>query len=63
MNNNSLICKYISEHPNTWEQDFADLNIKVKQEGSLAIFNYGIDCDFTNPIVHKPEVLLLIPMS
>lgn len=59
MNNNSVICKYISEHPNTWKQDFADLNIKVKQEGSLAIFNYGIDCDFTNPIVQEARGVII----
>lgn len=59
MTNNSLICKYISEHPNTWEQDFADLNIKVKQENNLAIFNYGIDCDFTNPIVQEARGIII----
>ena len=59
MNNNSVICKYISEHPNTWEQDFADLNIKVKQENNLAIFNYGIDCDFSNPIVQEARGIII----
>lgn len=54
----SLILNYIKEHEN-WEQDFEDLNIKVKRDGDLAIFKYSVTADFSNPIVREARGLIL----
>ena len=59
MNNNSVICKFINEHPQDWEQLLDELGIKVKKEGDYAIFNYGITCDFYNPVVQESRGIII----
>ena len=60
MNENSLIATYISNHPANWRQDFEDLGIGVKESADgRAIFNYGIGCDFANPIVQEARGIIL----
>jgi hypothetical protein len=59
MNKNSHICRFISEHPN-WERLLKeDYFIKVRREGALAIFVYGYDCDFSNPIVQEARGIII----
>lgn len=50
MSNWNIICQYINSHKNTWQEDFANIGIKVKNSGDLYIFNYDITCDFNNPL-------------
>ena len=52
MNKYSYICKFISEH-NNWHELMADKYITVKESGNLAILNYAIVADFTDPVVQE----------
>ena len=56
---NSLIVNYIKSHPKTWIEDFDNIDIKVHYDGSLAIFNYGIGCDFSNSIVQEARGIII----
>lgn len=65
---NSIICDYIKDHPRTWFDDFDKLNIRVKthfytgikdRNGTLAIFNYGVGADFSNPIVQEARGIII----
>lgn len=60
MNQVSVICNYIANHPSCWEADLEALGIKVKAEkDGRAIFNYGIGCDFANPIVQEARGIII----
>jgi hypothetical protein len=59
MTKNSVICNFINENPTTWEQQMDALEIKVRREGCYAIFNYGIMCDFKNPIVQEARGIII----
>lgn len=59
MNMNSVLCRYIVEHPG-WEQELAEqYALKIKREGPYAIFNYGNGCDFSDPIVQEARGIIL----
>lgn len=58
MNEHSVICKFISEHSN-WEELLDGLGIRIRREGDLAIFNYGITCDFYNPVVQEARGIII----
>lgn len=59
MNRNSRLCCFISEHED-WRDILKDeYKIKVKEEYPFAIFNYGIDCDFSNPIVQESRGIII----
>ena len=46
----SLIVDFIRSHPDDWMDKFEEMNIRVKTDGNLAIFNYGVGVDFSNPL-------------
>jgi len=54
----SQIVKLINSTP-FWREEIERLNIKVKEDHNLAIFNYGIDADFTNPIVREARGIII----
>lgn len=59
MNKNSKLCCFILEHEN-WRDILKDkYKITVKEEYPFAIFNYGIDCDFSNPIVQESRGIII----
>lgn len=59
MNKNSKLCCFILEHEN-WRDILKDkYKITVKEEYPFAIFNYGIDCDFQNPIVQESRGIII----
>lgn len=59
MNRNSRLCCFISEHED-WRDILKDeYKITVKEEYPFAIFNYGIDCDFSNPIVQEARGIII----
>ena len=58
MNVNSLICKLIAEDKN-WKETLSNLKIRVKESLPLAIFNYDIEADFTNPIVREARGIII----
>ena len=60
MNNNSKILCFIEQNPDDWREKLKeDYNITVKEEYPFAIFNYGIDSDFSNPIVQEARGIIL----
>ena len=59
MSNWSIICQYINNHKNTWQEDFANIGIKVKNFGDLYIFNYDITCDFSNPLCRAARGVII----
>ena len=59
MNKNSKLCCFILEHEN-WRDILKDkYKVTVKEEYPFAIFNYGIDCDFSNPIVQESRGIII----
>lgn len=59
MNRNSKLCCFISKHEN-WRDILKDeYKITVKEEYPFAIFNYGIDCDFSDPIVQEARGIII----
>ena len=58
MNQYSLIVKYIRDNQN-WKTDFDNLGIKYKSDTYFTIFNYGIACDFSNPLVQEARGIIL----
>lgn len=59
MNRNSRLCCFISEHED-WRYILKDeYKITVKEEYPFAIFNYGIDCDFSDPIVQEARGIII----
>lgn len=59
MNKNSKLCCFISEHED-WRDILKDeYKIVIKEEYPLAIFNYGIDCDFADPIVQEARGIII----
>ena len=55
---NSYICNLINNNPN-WEQICEEKYIKVKKNKNLAIFNYDIFADFTDPIVQEARGIII----
>lgn len=59
MNKNSKLCCFISEHED-WRDILKDeYKIVIKEEYPLAIFNYGIDCNFADPIVQEARGIII----
>ena len=59
MNQYSLICKYIKEHPNTWEKDMEEKSIRVSKNGNLCLFKYYINADFYDPLVCEARGIII----
>ena len=55
----SEICNFINEHPNWRDLLIEEYRINIKEEYPFAIFNYGIDCDFSNPIVQEARGIII----
>lgn len=60
MNEKSLLCTYLRDHPETWEKDMKDKHIKVRKDDSgLAIFKYDVGCDFSDPYVCEARGIII----
>ena len=59
MNKNSKICCFIKEHPDWKEILETSYGIIVKAEDHYAIFNYGANCDFSDPIVQEARGIII----
>ena len=56
---NSQIINQIRTDPN-WMETLETLNVRAKiNDDNVAIFNYGIDADFTNPIVREARGIII----
>lgn len=58
MNSNSHICKLAAEHEN-WREILMEEGISIKEDDGLAILNYGILCDFTDPVVQEARGIII----
>lgn len=55
----SLILDVIRNNPD-WKNYLQSLNVNIKiDDDNLAIFNYGVDADFTNPIVREARGIII----
>ena len=54
----SYICDLIKTNKN-WQNVMESLNVKVKIQGDLAIFNYNMDVDFANPLVQESRGIII----
>ena len=60
MNVRSVLCRFLAEHPNDWEALLTtEYSIKIKKEGDLAIFNYGFESRFSEPLVQEARGIIL----
>ncbi|MBR2461079.1 MAG: hypothetical protein IKB34_07625 [Clostridia bacterium] len=60
MNTNSILCKFISDHPNDWEEILEnEYDLRIKKDGNYAIFNYSILGNFYDPIVQEARGIIL----
>lgn len=48
----------ISDHEN-WRELLDELGIAIRGEYPFAIFNYGIGCDFSDPIVQEARGIII----
>ncbi len=58
MNKYSLICNYIKNNKN-WETELINKKININYSKNLAIFNYKIDADFSDPIVREARGIII----
>ena len=58
MNENSYICRYAASHPE-WREGLVGKGIQIKETGHLAILNYGISCDFSDPVVQEARGIII----
>ena len=59
MNSHSRLCAYLSQHPD-WERRLWDeYGLKIRREGPYAIFNYGYDSRFEDPLVQEARGIIL----
>lgn len=63
MNKNSFICKFIQENPTNWKELLkTKYGLKIKEDKdfpNLQVFNYGIDVDFSDPIVQEARGIII----
>ena len=60
MNTNSFICNFINENKENWEELLVnDFDLRIRKEGSLAIFNYSILGNFRDPIVQEARGIII----
>ena len=60
MNKNSVICRFIAEHPADWDAILlTKYSVKAKKEGKYAIFNYSYECDFADPLVQEARGIIV----
>lgn len=60
MNKNSIICNFIATHPDDWETLLTtERGIKIKKDGDYAIFNYGLNCNYADPVVQEARGIIL----
>lgn len=58
-NQNSFICRFIDTHDDWREQIKNKYKINVKEDPPYAIFNYGIECDFKDPLVQEARGIII----
>lgn len=59
MTESSRICNFIKDNPNDWMKKLSEKDITVKTDNGLAIFNYGITSDFSDPVVQEARGIII----
>ena len=60
MNENSCLCRFLAEHPEDWERLLhKEHGVRVRREGPLAVFNYGFDCVYAEPLVQEARGIII----
>jgi len=60
VNEKSVICKFIRDNPNNWEELMErEYHVTVKKSDSYAIFNYSFNCDYTKPVVQEARGIII----
>lgn len=62
MQNNSVLCKFLYEHPDDYESILSSspYNLRINKEGDYAIFNYSqYGSDFSNKIVQEARGIII----
>ena len=55
----SKILYYISNHPGVWEEELNRRLIRTNHKGNLVCFKYGIEADFSDPIVCEARGIII----
>lgn len=59
MNQNSFICRFISQNQD-WETKLPNqYGVSVRREGNLALFKYTIGCDFVDLVVQEARGIII----
>ena len=60
MNQHSVLCKFIKEHPDTWEEILKkEYDLRIKKEDTYAIFNYNVVANFHDAIVQEARGIII----
>lgn len=59
MNEYSFLCRYISEHTGWETLLISKYGLKIRREGPYAIFNYGYESNFSDPLVQEARGIIL----
>ena len=55
----SRILYYIKHNPDNWEQELNDRLIRTNHKGNLVCFKYGIEADFSDPLVCEARGIII----
>ena len=55
----SRLLYYIKHNPDNWEQEINDRLIRTSHKGNLVCFKYGIEADFSNPLVCEARGIII----
>lgn len=61
MTENSIICNFINDNGDSWREVLCEQypSVKMKEEYPLAIFNYGIEADFADPLIQEARGIII----
>lgn len=55
----SRLLKYIKNNPDDWEQKLNEMAIRTNHSGDLVCFKYGVDADFSDPLVCEARGIII----
>lgn len=59
MNENSLICRFISEHEDWRDRLKNEYKISIKDDAQYSIFNYGVEANLNEPLVQEANGIII----
>ena len=55
----SRILFFIRNHPDSWERELSNRFIRMSRSGNLVCFKYGIEADFSDPLVREARGIII----